>query len=166
MHFILTLGLLQNRTNTEHYMVNIKCQTQPADLMAYMFCMMSKQEKDTNAQVMLNVATFERVAFQNAPQHTWRKVADTKQLLNLGIWLDGKPAANDSILVSIFLMSILKDDNGRLQAYGKQDGSISATFLLPEHVMQIICNKPKSILYSTMWQETRMSGKVITSAVM
>jgi len=151
MHSILTLGLLDDRTNAERYVVNVKCRTEPADLMAYMARMMSRQEKEANAQVLLNVAAFERVALEDAPDQTRKKAANAVQLLKLGIWSDGEPAGKDNILVSFFLTSVVEGDDGTFQADGGQDGSISATFLLPEHAMQFMGNNPKSILRSAMF---------------
>jgi hypothetical protein len=150
MHSILTLGLLEDRTNAERYVVNVKCRTEPADLMAYMARMMSRQEKDANAQVLLSIAAFERVAFEDAPEQTRRKAAKARELLNLGVWSDGSPAGEDSILVSFFLTSVFEDDDGKFQVDGGQDGSISATCLLPEHAMRFMGNNPKSTLRSAM----------------
>lgn len=42
MHSILTLNLLEDRSNAEHFVVNVKCRTQTGDLMAYMARMMSR----------------------------------------------------------------------------------------------------------------------------
>ena len=151
MHSILTLNLLADRTNAERYVVNVKCRTEPADLMAYMSRMISQQDKDENAQVLLNIAAFERVALDDAPEQTRRKAANARGLLKLGTWLDGKPTGEDNILLSFFLTSVFVDDEGKLQVDGGQDGSISATCLLPEHAMRFMGNNPKSILRSAMF---------------
>jgi hypothetical protein len=156
MHSILTLGLLGDRTNAEHYVVNVKCRTQPADLMAYMARMMSRQEKDANAQVLLNVAAFERIALEDAPEQTRKKAANARELLKLGIWSDEQPAGEDSILVSFFLTSVFEDDDGKFQVDGGQDGSISATCLLPEHAMRFMANNPKSILRSATFGDSEV----------
>lgn len=49
-----------------------------------------------------------------------------------------------------FLTSVSEADDGKFQVDGGQDGAISAIFLLPEHAMKFMANKPKSILRSAM----------------
>jgi hypothetical protein len=156
MHSILTLNLLVDRTNAERYVVKVKCRTEPADLMTFMSRMISQQPKDENAQVLLNFVAFERIALEDAPEITRRKAANARELLKLGIWSDGQPAGEDSILVSFFLTSVFEDDEGKLQVDGGQDGSISATCLLPEHAMRFMGNKPKSILRSAMFGDSEV----------
>lgn len=68
----------------ERFVVNVKCRMEPADLMAYMDRMMSRQENDTNAQVLLNVAAFERVELEKAPGRTQKVAANARELLKTG----------------------------------------------------------------------------------
>jgi|SRR5882762_3774302 len=156
MHSILTLSLLEDRTNAERYVVNVKCRTEPADLMNYMARLMSQQEKDANAQVLLNVAAFERVPLEDAPARVRKKAANAKEMLKLGIWSDGQPAGEDNILVSFFLTSVSEDNEGKLQVDGGQDGFVCATCLLPEHAMRFMGNNPKSILRSATFGDSEV----------
>jgi hypothetical protein len=154
MHSILTLGLLEDRTNAEHYVVNVKCRTVPADLMAYMAGILSQQGDNANAQVLLNVVGFERVAIGDAPEQIRQNAARGRGLLKLGIWSDGQPIGEDSIIISLFITSVFEDDGGGFKINGGQDGSISATFLLPEHSLRFMGNNPKTIIRSAMLGDT------------
>jgi hypothetical protein len=69
--------------------------------MVYMTCILSQKEDDTSAQVLLDVAAFERVTIEDALEQTQLKVAYTKELLKLGIWSDGKPIVQDSTLLNL-----------------------------------------------------------------
>lgn len=47
-------------------------------------------------------------------------------------------------------LAFLRPTTASFQVDGGQDGAISAIFLLPEHAMKFMANKPKSILRSAM----------------
>lgn len=156
MHAILTLQLLQDRTAAERFVLNVQCRTESADLMAHMTRLMSGKATDANAQVLLHVAAFERVALADAPAQLRRKAAAARALLDTGRWMDGEPAGGDSILVSFFLTSVCQDDDGTLRVDGGADGALSSTCLLPEHAMRFMADNPKSTLRSAMFGDSQV----------
>lgn len=135
--------------------MNVKCRTETADLMAYMSRLMSGQEKDANAQVLLNVAAFERVALEDAPAQVRQKAANAKEQFKTGYWSDMQPVGEDNILVSFFLTSVFEDD-GKFQVDGGADGALSSTCLLPEHAMRFMANNPTSTLRSAMFGDSQV----------
>lgn len=153
MHSILTLKLLEDRSNAERYVINVKCRTETADMMAFMSRMMSGEGRDSNAQVLLNVAAFEKIDWEDAPARTKKKAESARELVKTGYWTDGSPTAGDSIVVTFFLTSVSEetDEDGKLKIDGGQDGAISAVFLLPEHAMKFMANNPKSTIRSAMF---------------
>lgn len=156
MHSILTLKLLEDRSNAERYVVNVKCRTEPADLMSYMSRMMSGENKDSNAQILLNVASFEKVAWDDAPASTKKRTETAREMIKSGYWTDGLPTAGDNIILTVFLTSVAEDEDGNFKVDGGQDGAVSATFLLPEHAMKFMADSPKSTIRSAMFGDTEV----------
>lgn len=150
MHAILTLKLLEDRTNAARYVINVKCRTATADLMAHVSRLVSGKESDSNAQVLLHVDAIERVPIEEAPEQLKRKLAGAKELLKTGYWEDRQPIGEDNILVSFFFTSVRQDDEGNDQVDGGADGAISSACLLPEHAMRFMADNPKSTLRSAM----------------
>ncbi|KDQ50748.1 hypothetical protein JAAARDRAFT_551243 [Jaapia argillacea MUCL 33604] len=66
MYSILLFDLLENPANASRYVMHVKCETAPADIMAHLRRMMDGEDRDPSAQVLLSVSEIERVPIEEA----------------------------------------------------------------------------------------------------
>ncbi|KAH7904883.1 hypothetical protein BJ138DRAFT_853073, partial [Hygrophoropsis aurantiaca] len=69
-HAILTLGLLEDRSNASRYAVKVECSTPAADMNEKLRRLLNGLEPDFNAQVCLSYTSLTRVPLEEAPERT------------------------------------------------------------------------------------------------
>ena len=88
------------------------------------------------------------------PEQTWKKSANMREPLKLGIWLDWGTNGKRQHPSLLPPRQLFKDDNRKSQIDGGQDGSISACFCcLSMRFGFMGKNNPKSIIRSAIFDD-------------
>ncbi|KAH7928656.1 hypothetical protein BV22DRAFT_184155 [Leucogyrophana mollusca] len=138
-HSILTLELLEDRSNATRYAVKVECTTSPADLGAHMRRMLSGLDRDPNAQVCLSYSSISRVPMEEAPERTKKALADARK-----DWHASPLIGKDTLIVLYFTSG----EGGGL------DGSVSLPVIITRKELDYMANDPKEIMRSALTGDT------------
>ncbi|KAH7905828.1 hypothetical protein BJ138DRAFT_1094787 [Hygrophoropsis aurantiaca] len=140
-HSILTLELLEDRSNASRYAVNVECSTTPADLTASMGRLLAGLEPDPNAQVCLSYTSLTRVPLEEAPERTRKALEEaTKNFY-------ASPLIEKELVIVLYFTT--KEGGGL-------DGSTSFPVVLTKKELDYMANDPKEILRSALTGDTEV----------